>query len=570
MLGKIVQNKIYLVFYAIPILVTLIFTRSIMQGYSLPKLALMMTGISILAFYMLNRNLIKVIIMNIVFIWPIILYASTLILLSMNNAQNFNLWFFGVDGRLTGVMYRVFICIYFILVLLLATKKIILDSLRILSFLGFSLSCFAFINLIDPQIGDNVYKLTFNNTNFSAFFLSISAVSTLYFVHNSVTITSKIFNLSSSAIQIFLIVKIGDTQGYVFVLTGFFLYLTIYISYKLSNKFLLSWLFLSAVTAIYFLRQLSAGKGLLFEFLNTGSFQDRLYLWKYGLEIFKDNLLFGVGLTRYGDWEPRYRSEEHILKLNLDSSDFALNPHNAFVQSAVEGGIFLLSVFILFIIYVTYRGILSLSDPKNRSLSGTVLIIWILYLLSKFVSVDNISIDIWGMLCGAYLVYLSSPISEVTNNSMFFSNINTPLSKRTFLTNLKLLVITFIIFAPNIYTINNLYQSVQLFNDIRVTIQSNNQIQNQEKFIRIVKLSESAPILEIRLAIIIHLLKLNQIDSALIVAKKTTLDFPNRAEGWHALASIYEDLGKNDLASGFRAKSMELRPLDITIKSGTN
>jgi len=567
MTNKTLNNKVLLLFHAIPILITLVFTRSIMQGYSLPKLTILLIGISCLTMYMFKYNLIESVKANISLIWPIVLYIVIVFLTSLHNIQNLNLWFFGVDGRLTGVIYRIFISIYFVIALLMATNTVILNSLKILSGLGLSLSCFALLALTQPQINNDVFKLTFNNTNFSASFLAISAVSTLFLAHNSATYLSRIFHFLSLGIQFFLVLKIGDTQGYVYVLISFFLYLTIYIYDMFSKKFSIIWLFITSATGLYSIFQLSAGQGLLHKVLNTSSFQDRLYLWKYGIEIFKDNFLFGVGLTRYGDWEPRYRSADHLEKLNLDSKDYSLDPHNAFVQNAVEGGIFLFIVYLILIVFVTYKGFRSLSNPKTRYLSSTIFIIWIIYVLTKFISVDNISIDVWGLTCGAYLVYLSSPIFRETSNSILFSNTVISHPKRTFLESFSMVFVAFLILAPTVYTIQNLSQSFQLFSHIRVLNITSNQVQFEESAHKIVKLSHSVPIFEIRLAIIINLLKLNQIDSALLVAKSTTLDFPSRGEGWHALASIYEDLGEDNLAAKFRLKSIELRPLDETIKS---
>jgi predicted Zn-dependent protease len=93
-------------------------------------------------------------------------------------------------------------------------------------------------------------------------------------------------------------------------------------------------------------------------------------------------------------------------------------------------------------------------------------------------------------------------------------------------------------------------------NSYKINSQQNSQVE------QIVQFSRNIPSLEIRIIYVKYLLQLNQINGALEMAKYTTLDFPNRGEGWQAVATIYSDLGDFKKADTYMSRFRELRPLD--------
>ncbi len=87
--------------------------------------------------------------------------------------------------------------------------------------------------------------------------------------------------------------------------------------------------------------QLAEGEGL-----NQNS-DMRLWLWKSGIEVFKENFWFGVG-TGDIDAELEKKYEKYDLKL---ASEHNYNVHNQFLDIAIKFGIFGLIIFTSWMVY---------------------------------------------------------------------------------------------------------------------------------------------------------------------------------------------------------------------------
>ena len=92
------------IFIATPIISTLIYTKSIMQGFSLLKLLACVIGLTCLLFLILLQNQIRVFMSNAIYLWPMVLFLAITILVALNSGQKFNIVFFGANGRYTGLI----------------------------------------------------------------------------------------------------------------------------------------------------------------------------------------------------------------------------------------------------------------------------------------------------------------------------------------------------------------------------------------------------------------------------------------------------------------------------------
>lgn len=117
----------------------------------------------------------------------------------------------------------------------------------------------------------------------------------------------------------------------------------------------------------FYMEQISGGT-----FLYENSGDSRILIWKSGLNIIRENLLFGVGV---GD------VRDELMKQYLSIGDEDLikshyNAHNQFIEIAIEGG--LLNLLIFFIL-LGYLGFVA-AKQRNLLLTLFILIIFISFL----------------------------------------------------------------------------------------------------------------------------------------------------------------------------------------------
>jgi O-antigen ligase len=560
------KSKLNLYFLLVIILITLVFTRDIMPGYSLPKLCILTIGITFFSYLFFFQNRLKNVVKSHRIYFPVLIYMISFCIIALNTNQKFTTVLFGANGRYTGLITKLFLCIFLIYTIFIASRTLIDLTLKILSYIGFALCIIAYSNSLKSN-GANAsdklnFNLSFNNTNFSSIFLCISTISAIYYVLSTKSIKIKIFQLSNFCFQSFSIFYVGDAQGYIILLISILLLIFFYLFILVQSP---SWLknalvLASSAFSIFELINLVNGKGFLSNILKVSSFQDRIFMWKYGFKMFRDNILFGVGLDSYGDWALRYTEQEHVQKLNLQADYYSLDPHNIFIQSAATGGIILLLSCIYFVSFITYRGITAIRIQEDKLLPVTIFILWVIFVFKDFISVDNLGIDIWKYLFGGYLIYLSL-------DQNFLLNLNSDLRQKgkfkfsKSLNSFNFLLISIFVLGPTVFTVNHLFVNYSLFKELRSFNKIYSSKSMEIKINKIENLVAQSPTVEIRVVVVKVFLEINAIDSAVKVSEKMTRDFPNRPEGWNALATIYEDLGQNNLAQPYRMKFLELNPL---------
>lgn len=549
---------------ATPIISTLIYTKSIMQGFSLLKLLICVTGLTFLLFLILLQSQIREFINSSIYLWPMVLFLTITILVALNSGQKFNIIFFGANGRYTGLIYTLVIGIYFIVTFHLTNSKdLIITTFKLTSIIGVSLSIVGNYNSIKYPNNflaqqTDPFNLTFNNKNFSTFFLSLSAIITLYLFVKANNNINKVFFLFSLMFQFFTILRIGDNQGKIYLVFGTvtFLILSLLNSSKKRKKLSLkSYLFalLTFILAVSFY-----GPKIFLWLMEDPTFRYRLYLWKSGYQIFQDNWLFGVGLRSFGDWEPRYRDPKLNSELGLKSEEYTLDPHNAVIGALVDGGVPLFLGYIILILFVTYKGLLGFRKSNDVVLHSTLYILWIIFVLKQLVSVDNLSTDLWGWIFAAFLLKFSK-------NEAFFSNQKKIIANTT-RSGIKHFIFYCVIFVMGFSVLiiyNHTFQNFMIFDRLKLAVKYPNSSKSIEYVKEASLFSKNIPSTEIRITFVEILIYTGNVEEAIKVAKYTTQDFPNRVDGWKTLASIYEDLGDIKQSQIYILESKKLRPLDF-------
>lgn len=552
---------------------SLIVWRGVFPEFELPKLvSLIMCGSILLVFLSYNFLSGEQTFRKEMIIFPTI-YLICLTAIAITTDQNWNVVMIGAGGRYTGFLAQ--LCYLLIFYYVLSIKNHLFIKRIFYSFIvtGLFITFYGLLQgfNLDP-INWNYYNnpilVTFGNSNFSSAFFAFNATATFYFLIKNFKNYLKTFLCGIVFLaQIYLILKLNDKQGIILLLIGIFLILSciIYFSKKSPNMVKIYWsvqailIFLGSLISYFF------QSGPLHYVLNISSFIDRIYHWKIGWEIFKDNSLIGIGLDSFGEYYPLYRTQEIIDFRALPYEMYSYNPHNSIVQMAVSGGIVLLTSYVALIGFIFYRGIRALQKSDDKFFVGAIFTVWFLYQLQTLISIDSISLSIWGWVFSGILVALSYSNNDFIANSQ---NHEKKTYRLEYPKRILLSIFIFLCISANIYSINYLktnYEYKNLTNYFKDSQSARLYSSKLDK--ELINLNSKIFQVEIREITLNLLTTQNRLDLALQVAKDMTLDFPRRVNGWDAVAKIYEFNKDFVNAKPYRLKSIELDPLNKNFQS---
>jgi len=243
------------------------------------------------------------------------------------------------------------------------------------------------------------------NTNFQSSLLGITSTATLCtLLAQKNTLNLRVIYLSIIIISFFVISKTQSLQGFLVFGIGALVVLNLYLKDRSSKSISVG------VLAGSFLSLLVFGLGILDQgplarFLHTPTIALREFYWGAGINMLKANPLFGFGYDSYGDYYRMFRSPGSILDYGPElASDAA---HNVFIDIAVNGGLPLLIIYCGLLGVVLFSAIKFIKretgfDPYFATLFSC----WVAYVSQTMISINQISLAIWGwVLAGAIVSY---------------------------------------------------------------------------------------------------------------------------------------------------------------------
>jgi O-antigen ligase len=149
--------------------------------------------------------------------------------------------------------------------------------------------------------------------------------------------------------------------------------------------------------------------GPLEKYLYKGSVSVRGYYWRAGLEMLKENPLFGIGMDSYGSYFKELREVNYTLFYGFEIT--SSNAHNTPLQFFATGGLLLGFAYLAINIFVLRRAYIALKSQSrlNRVAISGLVSAWITFHAQSFVSIDNIGISIWGWVLAGAIVGVSTP-----------------------------------------------------------------------------------------------------------------------------------------------------------------
>ena len=393
--------------------------------FNTPKLIITMVIASWLAGHLINilyrKNFLKnkleqfTIILSILFIG--FLFISTL------QSDNFFRAFFGDTQRRNGfISYFAFVIIFLFTVhnlnynYVLRVYKIALINGFIFSLYGLiQITGNDFVNWNNPY---NAIISTVGNPNFASAIMSVFTVIGLSSLRiKQLTLQFKVLALIMSIMCMSGIVLSNSRQGLVSLGFALSFYLTIWLN-SISKKLgLLSGCLALSAGILSILGMLQIGP--LTYYLYKTSVTIRGYYWEAGLNMFKNNIITGVGSDSYGMYFKEYRSMGYPLNYGFDIT--SSNAHNVYIQILSTTGIFPALSYLILIIFILISGLILIknSTPNQKSISLGVVSAWIAFQAQSIISIDNIGISIWGWLLGGTVLALrKSQISDAQDTKL--------------------------------------------------------------------------------------------------------------------------------------------------------
>jgi O-antigen ligase len=329
--------------------------------------------------------------------------------------------FFGIQGRHTGLLT------YVALLLVLLTAAHGVNKINLGTLLKFFLTT-SFVSTfyglmqvfkLDPipwEQPDGWITSFYANPNFFSAFTGI-ATGVLFglLFKSTIKIFSKLLLVCAIAVKVFLLKETVAYQGPAVLL----MMIAIILFFNLRNVTklrTLSYVYLAGIgvivvyVALAILRFVPGGS-----ILNKPSLTARVDFWRTAVAIFTDHPIFGVGFDGYRDFEGRYRDLASTFNINkLDTTDAS---HNVFLDFAVNGGILLLSAYLI-ILSLTLLSVVRVIRRSDKVEVNFIIIVasWIGYLAQSIISINHLGVAIWGWIfSGAiigYDIYESQFVSQ--------------------------------------------------------------------------------------------------------------------------------------------------------------
>jgi len=256
---------------------------------------------------------------------------------------------------------------------------------------------------------------TFGNPNFASAAMAIFAVICIGTVlNNNFSKIFRLWNFCLILILIFLINSSNSRQGLVVYILGFSIIFSIWLLNKnrVLGQIWIITAFILGVGAILGMLQ----KGPLQDFLYKTSVSIRGYYWRAGFEMLKSNIFTGVGVDNYGEYFKRYREVGYSRNFGFDIT--STNAHSIPIQLFATAGLITGIAYILLVIYIFYRGLVSIRESNNneRIAVTTLFAAWISYEAQSLISIENIGIGIWGWVLGGLIVGVSFRVDASSKN----------------------------------------------------------------------------------------------------------------------------------------------------------
>jgi O-antigen ligase len=399
-------------------LVTIYFNSRAQDPFNAPKFWMLLIGAAWLSGYLISyfrenkKNLQGIINRSFILIIVFISFLTISMIMSKNNF----IAFFGDNMRKNGYLTYLSLSIIFLITVFYVRNNnlIKLYKFMLLSALavgGYGLLQMTGNDFVNWSSSGMALFSTMGNSNFAGSLMAILATITLggsYIYRSSVALSS--ISIIAFVILVITIFPTNARQGLLLLFFGisYLIIVMIYNFNRIIGRIAILLSFAGLLASILGMLQI----GPLTKLLYKDSVSVRGFYWRAGIEMFQNNILFGVGLDNYGSFFKQYREVGYPLKYGYSLT--STNAHNVFIQQFATGGVFVGISYILITLFVFWCGIKSLRKftGEDRNTLAVFFIAWLAFQGQSVISIDNIGISIWGWVLAGIIVGLSVEKSE--------------------------------------------------------------------------------------------------------------------------------------------------------------
>jgi O-antigen ligase len=283
----------------------------------------------------------------------------------------------------------------------------------------------------DPFPWVNPYdaiQLTLGNPNFAGALFGMLAVLPIAFLLKNRNLLILFAGILIFGLTIFVALGTKSLQAIVVMALGeiiFALVLLVKIKKFAARAFryisVLGGMIVLALTPLILFTKVGFLDGVREKFFFQGSVAQRLDYWRTGIEIFKDNLWFGVGPDQFQRYAALYRTKEQVVR----DGSFVIpdKAHSVLIDALANGGIFagiLWATFVGFIfvkLIQTARMELSSGVRLQLAVLGAI---WSGYVFQALISPDQLVLAVIGFISAGFIVYINrSQVKAVEKNLKF-------------------------------------------------------------------------------------------------------------------------------------------------------
>jgi O-antigen ligase len=360
--------------------------------------------------------------------------------------DNKRIAFIGDNQRNNGLLLYLGLSIILLTAAVNINQKNIIKTLQPMLFVGAFLSIYGLFQIsgVDIVKWNNPYNAiisTVGNPNFAAAIMAIMATVSFGLLFNTaITMIYRIFSLLVCTLSLAAIYLSDARQGLIGIAIGFGTFMSIWI-YSRSRLLGFGFTGIGTIIGVFsILGMLQIGP--LTSFLYKGSVTVRGFYWRAGIEMFRDNPIYGVGIDRYGAYFKEYREVGYPLNYGFNIT--STNAHNLPIQMFATGGLLVGITYLFLNIFVIWRAIKGLKSLQGnqRLFLAAVFSAWMVYQATSIISIDSPGIAVWGWLLAGGIVALSKndnesletqPNNKTQNRNQPVINVLQPILSFTFL-----------------------------------------------------------------------------------------------------------------------------------------
>jgi len=539
-------------------LIVLFYSNSTFDPINTPKQIILYLGAAWLCgfFILKNQRKLRVQLFKINFRLEIVLLIFLLFqLVSALVSEDKLTGIFGENQRKNGFLTYLALSIVFIYTARFFTQLIYDKFVLFIILLSFLLASYGILQFTgnDFQDWSNLYNpviLTVGNPNFASALLAIFGVLLFSFLFiKQYKLVTKLLSGTVLTMVGIVIYKSDSIQGLVVLVLGSSLVAGCVLLISPSTK-RFSFVFFSALTGFSILAVMGMLQmGPLQTILYKGSVSVRGYYWRAAWKMFTENPILGIGTDQYGSYFRVYRDPGYALNYGFEIT--SSNAHNVYLQFLSTGGIVVGMSYLLFILLIFKSSLAYLlnstigNDEKLKFVG--LFFAWVSYLIQGVVSIDNISLAIWGWFLGGVVYAWSyqnsgdlAPIKAENARIIFSGLVTLPV----------IIVCTFLARAE-----------VDMLNQARVA-SFENTIENRAYFKSLIFKITSNPLSDQRYKRLVgeRLADANEDEESIKIFDSLILKHPSTPENYYSRIIVNSKLGKLTLVMRDQEQLLKLDP----------